>query len=113
MVWHEGEYHLKSTVGRWYTRTETWVSDPVDSPCLDRGDPIDGFGDEQFPHGGRINLGTFGGTEEASMSEGPKPMCMKYQEMDFNKDCKVDFVDLALFSEQWMECNLDPHDACW
>lgn len=113
MIWHEGDYHLKSMLGRWDTRTMTWVTDLEDSPCLDRGDPNDGFGDEPYPHGGRINLGAYGGTAEASKSEGPKPMCIEYPEMDFNKDCKVDFADLALFIEHWMECKLDPQDACW
>jgi parallel beta-helix repeat protein len=113
MVWHEGDYHLKSTLGRWDPRTASWVIDPIDSPCLDRGDPADGFGDEPYPHGGRINQGAYGGTAEASKSEGPTPMCTRYPEMDFNGDCKVDQADLDIFLEHWLECNLDPQDACW
>jgi hypothetical protein len=64
-------------------------------------------------HGGRINMGAYGGTAEASKSEGPKPMCTKYPEMDFNHDCKVNQVDLDTFMQHWLECNLDPEDACW
>lgn len=40
----------------------------------------------------------------------PEPFC---PEMDFNGDCKVDFKDLALFTQSWLECNLEPKSACW
>lgn len=39
--------------------------------------------------------------------------CTEYPAMDFNKDCKVDFRDLAIFLDSWLECNLDPPEACW
>jgi len=112
MVWHEGEYHLKSKIGRWDTRTETWVQDLMDSPCLDRGDPASPLGEEPLPNGGRVNMGAYGGTAKASMSGGPKPLCIHFPEMDFNKDCKVDFTDLALFTSHWLDCNFDPQDVC-
>ncbi len=32
---------------------------------------------------------------------------------DFNGDCKVDFEDFAIFCFSWLECNLDPPEACW
>ena len=32
---------------------------------------------------------------------------------DINSDCKVDFSDLALLVERWLDCNLDPPQACW
>lgn len=111
-VWHEGDYHLLSTVGRWDPDLESWVIDPIGSPCLDKGDPDMLFGDEPYPHGGRLNLGVYGGTVEASKSEGVKPICIAYPTMDFNKDCKVDQADLDIFMEQWLVCNLDPNDAC-
>ncbi len=31
------DYHLKSTIGRW--NGSAWVTDAVDSPCIDAGDP--------------------------------------------------------------------------
>jgi hypothetical protein len=114
-TWHIGDYHLMSTVGRWAPAAQAWVKDPIDSPCLDRGDPNTPVGDEPYPNGGRINLGAYGGTPEASKSEPrePAPMCMKYPEMDFNKDCKVDLADFTAFMEHWLECNLDDQGACW
>jgi len=40
-------------------------------------------------------------------------ICTQRPAMDFNDDCKVDFTDLAIFMESWLECNLDPPEACW
>jgi hypothetical protein len=40
-------------------------------------------------------------------------VCTAYPEMDFNKDCKVDFKDLAIFLQSWLECNLEPRELCW
>lgn len=40
-------------------------------------------------------------------------ICTQQPTMDFNGDCKVDFKDLAVFLESWLECNLDPPEACW
>lgn len=88
------------------------MSDPVDSPCLDRGDPAAVCSDEPFPNGGRIDLGAYGGTPEASKSPGGAS-CREYPTMDFNRDCKVDQADLDLSLQHWLECNLEPRDACW
>jgi hypothetical protein len=38
----------------------------TDSPCIDAGDPSDPVGDEPKPNGGRINMGAYGGTAEAT-----------------------------------------------
>ena len=66
--WIEGDCHLKSGAGRW---TESgWVIDDANSPCIDAGDPADDVGDESQPNGGRINIGAYGGTEQASKSSG-------------------------------------------
>jgi L-ascorbate metabolism protein UlaG (beta-lactamase superfamily) len=67
-VWIEGDYHLKSEAGRWDPVSESWVVDDVTSPCIDTGDPNSSVGDEPEPNGGRINMGAYGGTAEASMS---------------------------------------------
>jgi hypothetical protein len=37
----------------------------------------------------------------------------EYPVMDVNKDCKVDFLDLKIIIDHWLECNLDPPEACW
>ena len=62
------DYHLKSQAGRWEPATGTWVIDDVTSPCIDAGDPNSPVGDEPEPNGGRINMGAYGGTAEASKS---------------------------------------------
>ncbi|MHC4583469.1 MAG: right-handed parallel beta-helix repeat-containing protein [Planctomycetota bacterium] len=67
-LWIEGDYHLKSEYGRWDSVSESWVVDDVTSPCIDAGDPNSPVGDEPEPNGGRINMGAYGGTAEASKS---------------------------------------------
>jgi len=67
-VWVGGDYHLKSQAGRWDAKSESWVVDDVTSPCIDAGDPNNPVGDEPEPNGGRINMGAYGGTAEASKS---------------------------------------------
>jgi phosphotriesterase-related protein len=67
-VWIEGDYHLKSEAGRWDPVSESWIIDNVTSPCIDAGDPNMPVGDEPDPNGGRINMGAYGGTSEASKS---------------------------------------------
>ena len=58
------DYHLKSQAGR---RSGTqWVKDPVSSPLLDAGDPASDWSGEPAPNGGRINIGLYGGSAEAS-----------------------------------------------
>jgi predicted outer membrane repeat protein len=66
--WVEGDYHLKSQAGRWDPKSQSWVKDDVTSPCIDTGDPNSPVGDEPEPNGGRVNLGAYGGTAEASKS---------------------------------------------
>jgi phosphotriesterase-related protein len=67
-VWVDGDYHLKSQAGRWDPNSGSWVVDEVTSPCIDAGDPNSPVGDEPEPNGGRINMGAYGGTAEASKS---------------------------------------------
>jgi hypothetical protein len=64
------DYHLKSKSARYDPAAERWVSDSVDSPCIDMGDPDASVGEEPPPNGNRINMGAFGGTKQAS--QGPK-----------------------------------------
>ncbi len=59
-----GDHHLKSRTGR-YEGGE-WVSDTETSPCIDAGDPECPCSEEAEPSGGRINMGAYGNTPEAS-----------------------------------------------
>jgi len=69
------DYHLKSQTGRWDPTSQSWVIDPISSPCIDAGDPSISVGLERFPNGGRINMGSYGGTPEASLSSRkPEPL---------------------------------------
>ena len=67
-VWVNGDYHLKSQVGRWDPAGQTWQTDLDTSPCIDAGNPAAPVGGEAFPNGGIINMGAYGGTNEASKS---------------------------------------------
>lgn len=67
-VWTGGDYHLRSENGRWDPTTGKWILDDQFSPCLDAGDPVRPVGLEPEPHGGRRNLGAYGGTLQASLS---------------------------------------------
>jgi hypothetical protein len=68
-----GDYHLKSRYGRYPPNddvwaTDSWPTDELSSPCIDAGDDRMDPGREQKPHGGRINMGAYGGTPFASLS---------------------------------------------
>lgn len=65
-----GDFHLKSVAGRRDPRTGGWMNDAVHSPCIDTG--VANASDatnEPSPNGGRINMGAFGGTAQASKSD--------------------------------------------
>ncbi|MDD4198981.1 MAG: right-handed parallel beta-helix repeat-containing protein [Paludibacter sp.] len=62
------DFHLKSEYGRW--NGLTWVNDDVSSPCINAGNPDDAYNNEPAPNGGRINMGAYGNTAEASMHPG-------------------------------------------
>jgi predicted outer membrane repeat protein len=72
-AWVNGDYHLKSQAGRWDPPSESWVLDEVTSPCIDAGDPNSPVGEEPEPNGGRVNMGAYGGTAEASKSYRNEP----------------------------------------
>ncbi len=64
----KGDYHLKSQGGRRDPAGGGWILDEVTSPCIDAGDPNSPVGEEPEPNGGRINMGVYGGTAQASKS---------------------------------------------
>jgi hypothetical protein len=123
-----GNYHLKSQYGRWDEQAQGWVHDDVTSPCIDAGDPNDlGWQNELWPHGGRINMGPYGGTPQASMSPstagyltdldfddtvGPTDLerfaedWLRYEALlqsDFNRDNRVTLPDFTILAEWWMQ----------
>jgi parallel beta-helix repeat protein len=71
-----GDFHLKSEAGRWDPNSESWIKDDVTSPCIDAGDPNSDWTSEVWPHGERINMGAYGGTQEAGMSTEPQTMSL-------------------------------------
>jgi len=49
----------------------------------------------------------------AIVLDGPEvARCTSKLEGDINGDCKVDFDDQAIMLSQWLECNLEPQEAC-
>ena len=62
------DYHLRSTGGRF--TPGGWIADAQHSPAIDAGDPVSDYSLETSPNGGRINLGAYGNTAEASRSVG-------------------------------------------
>ncbi|MEJ2646840.1 MAG: hypothetical protein P8016_00365 [Sedimentisphaerales bacterium] len=93
---NNGDYHLKSERGRYWPEHDVWVLDKVTSPCIDAGDPLEEPAGEPMPNGGYVNMGAYGGTSYASMSETPFP------DPDFNKDGIIDESDLADLVDQWL-----------
>ena len=64
-----GDFHLKSTAGRYSPATGLFVKeDGVTSPAIDAGNPASDYSNEPQPNGGRVNLGCYGNTPEASKS---------------------------------------------
>ena len=63
---YNGDYHLKSQAGRWDPIGQSWILDGESSLCIDAGDPGSDIGFEPDPNGSIINMGAYGGTDEAS-----------------------------------------------
>jgi disaggregatase-related protein/parallel beta helix pectate lyase-like protein len=97
------DFHLQSQAGRYYPNTDTWILDPVTSPCIDTGDSNTPIGPEPFPNGGIVNMGYYGGTAQASKSWFNKPPCETPITGDLNGDCIVDLLDLRLMTFHWLE----------
>ena len=60
----DDDFHLQSTNGSWHSGL--WLQDSANSPCIDAGHPLDDTFEEPIPNGQRINLGAYGGTNQAS-----------------------------------------------
>jgi len=90
------DYHLLSERGRYWPAHDVWVLDNITSPCIDGGDPTADPSGEPMPNGYRINMGAYGGTAYASMSE------MVWLDGDINHDGIVDMVDFAMLANNWL-----------
>ncbi len=95
--WIEGDYHLKSQAGRWDPNSRSWVADNVTSRCIDAGNESLEWKNEPWPHGGRINMGAYGGTPEASMS-----LSLVGSPADLNGDNRIDLRDYTALAAQWL-----------
>jgi hypothetical protein len=102
---NDRDYHLKSQAGRWDPTAGTWVRDEATSPCIDAGDPGADWTAELTPNGEVINMGAFGGTVQASLSESPAVGLA-----DLNEDGSVDYVDVMILAETWLRQGLLPED---
>lgn len=52
--------------------------------------------------------------ELTSTNVQPQSYCkVRSVPMDFTGDCRVNLADFAVFLEKWMDCELDPPEACW
>jgi hypothetical protein len=97
-IWIHGDYHLQSQAGRWNTNSQSWVQDDVSSLCIDAGDPNSDWTAELWPHGKRINMGAYGGTPQASMSQLD---IGNIANLDNDVNDIVNSLDLALFVGKW------------
>lgn len=61
-----GDFHPRSIAGRW--TPSGFVTDTVHAMTIDMGSPLFAFNRETAPNGGRINIGAYGNTPEASRS---------------------------------------------
>jgi len=102
---NNGDYHLKSQAGRWDANEGGWTKDDVTSLCIDAGNPASPIGLEPFPNGGRINMGAYGGTAEASKSYFGEPPCQSIVAGDINGDCIVNLKDFAIMAAHWLAEN--------
>ncbi|RKY06613.1 MAG: hypothetical protein DRP56_07085 [Planctomycetota bacterium] len=99
------DYHLKSEAGRYEVNSGAWILDDESSPCIDMGDPNDAVLDEPYGSGGRINMGCYGETEQASKTD----ICVGGIDgqgrmlSDFNHDCDVNLIDFAMFAAEWLD----------
>jgi len=90
-----GDYRLLSERGRYWPAHDLWVMDKVTSPCVDGGDPTEDPWGERMPNGGRMNMGAYGGTDYASMSEWP----LRH---DGDRNGVTNLADLADLAAEWL-----------
>jgi hypothetical protein len=72
------------------------MADAAYSPCIDAGDPNTTWGCELWPHGKLVNMGAYGGTTQASLSESDEGDIR-----DINNDNMVTLSDVSLLVDKW------------
>ncbi len=77
--------------------------DEVTSPCIDAGDQDSDFSGELWPHGKSINMGAYGGTNQAGLSLSEVGSIAN---LDYDPDDNVDFNDLDLFIGKWLDTEI-------
>jgi parallel beta-helix repeat protein len=103
-----GDYHLKSAGWRWDIEHRRWHYDEITSPCIDAGNPGSPLDGEllNIPDGPsnlwgtnlRINMGCFGGTDQASVPPHGWSLLA-----DINNDGLVNSKDFAVLVQFWMK----------
>jgi len=101
----QNDFHLKSQAGHWDAASLAWVLDEVTSPCIDAGDPNSPLGQEPFPNGGRVNMGVYGGTCEASKSWFGAEAGPGVAAAGLNGDGRVDAEDYRLALQRWPQAD--------
>jgi hypothetical protein len=101
----QNDFHLKSQAGHWDGTSQAWVPDDVTSPCIDAGDPNSPLGQEPSPNGGRVNMGAYGGTCEASKSWFGVAPGSGIDAADLNGDGRVDAEDYRLAIQRWPQAD--------
>jgi len=66
------------------------------SPCVNAGDPFADYSLEPAPNGGRIDIGAYGGTTEATSSDILRPV-----PSDADANLKVNMADFAILANNW------------
>jgi hypothetical protein len=109
----KGNFHLKSTAGR--CNGSNWVIDPEDSPCIDAGDPFSAYSNEPEPNGGRINMGAYGNTGEASKDpQGePEPGDVILWDTNAIYDWKDPFYDAVANKDEWTQVPYGVTNYTW
>jgi predicted outer membrane repeat protein len=87
------DFHLQSEFGRWDKNIGAWAEDSITSLCIDAGDPNTDYSGESWPHGGRVNIGAYGGSQQASRNGNIA---------DFDINGSVDAIDLSEFVYYWL-----------
>ncbi len=100
-----GDFHLKSTSGRW--NGTRWVRHSVQSPCIDTGAPGSDYSGEAPPNGGRVNMGCRGSTSQASMTGTGLPSVAS---VAISPDPAYTGGDLITVPSGWSDPDGDPED---
>jgi Leucine-rich repeat (LRR) protein len=91
-IWVKGDYHVLSEIGCWDPSSSAWIQNKLTSPCIDAGDPDAPWAAEPQPHGANINMGVYGGTDQASYSLRAMPVTAHWPFDEFSGTTAYDAV---------------------